>query len=538
MILGFLTLITALTISAVAIYYSVAGLVAIFAASAVPIIIMGSALEIGKLVTAIWLHKYWKQSVWWLKTYLTIAVVVLMFITSMGIFGFLSKAHIDQTASARESVARIEQIEQQILSEETIVNRAEQRILQLEQQGSSQDDQIQQQIDREQARIDSAYTRIQPGIDEQNRIIDREQARIDERVRELQEQVASIDQRIADLDAALADNQIRTAQALVGTNPDGDFGPGTERAINAFRDQQQTARNQILTQIDSVRNATNSVADSARTEIQRLRAIAESEINSSNELIARLRTQLGSVDTEVQSQLITEQRTIIRDTRERIDTLTQQRFELESEYRRLEAEVGPVKYLAEFIYGDTADRDLLEDAVRWVIVIIIFVFDPLAVLLLIASQYTFEFHRKNKSAETSAQHKKEIKHEFFNEPVPSRSIDSEPKTTITTSNATALDPDREIEEHDSLPRTGHERGSLDDRQRELEELEEILEWKDAKHQWKVENPDKTIKQFKEAYIKGDIDQLPWEGYVKTGYRQNEEQGSSGIWSRIRKTNND
>ena len=95
MIYGILTLFTALCISAIAIYYSVAGLVAIFAAAALPIIIMGTALEIGKLVTAVWLHRYWSKATWWLRTYLSTAVIVLMFITSMGIFGFLSKAHIE-----------------------------------------------------------------------------------------------------------------------------------------------------------------------------------------------------------------------------------------------------------------------------------------------------------------------------------------------------------------------------------------------------------------------------------------------------------
>ena len=88
MFIGILVLITALTISSVAIYYSVAGLVAIFAAASIPIIIMGASLEVGKLVTAVWLHRYWKQAKWWLKSYLSIAVIVLMFITSMGIFGF------------------------------------------------------------------------------------------------------------------------------------------------------------------------------------------------------------------------------------------------------------------------------------------------------------------------------------------------------------------------------------------------------------------------------------------------------------------
>ena len=111
MALGILVLLSALSISAVAIYYSIAGLVAIFAAAAIPIMVMGTVLEVGKLVTAVWLHRNWSRAVWWLKTYLAIAVVVLMFITSMGIFGYLSKAHIEQTSASIESVEKINQIE-------------------------------------------------------------------------------------------------------------------------------------------------------------------------------------------------------------------------------------------------------------------------------------------------------------------------------------------------------------------------------------------------------------------------------------------
>ena len=108
MVFGIITLLSALTISAIAIYYSVAGLAAIFAAAVIPIIVMGVALEIGKLVTAVWLHRYWSRAVWWMRTYLSLAVLVLMFITSMGIFGFLSKAHIEQTSLSQEQVALIE----------------------------------------------------------------------------------------------------------------------------------------------------------------------------------------------------------------------------------------------------------------------------------------------------------------------------------------------------------------------------------------------------------------------------------------------
>ena len=110
-----------------------------------------------------------------------------------------------------------------------------------------------------------------------------------------------------------------------------------------------------------------------------------------------MRDQLAQTDkaAEIDAQ-VQEQSDRIRNANAEIDTLTEQKYALEAEYRKLEAEVGPVKYIAEFVYGEQAGTDLLEEAVRWVIVIIIFVFDPLAVLLLIASQYTFEIHRKRK----------------------------------------------------------------------------------------------------------------------------------------------
>ena len=153
MFLAILTTLTALAISAVAIYYSIAGLVAIFAAAAIPIMIMGGVLEVGKLVTAVWLHRYWKQATWWLKSYLTTAVLVLMFITSMGIFGFLSKAHIEQTSAGEESVAQVTQIENEIVRLNAIIDRADDKIKALETSGTGADANIQSQIDKEQERL-------------------------------------------------------------------------------------------------------------------------------------------------------------------------------------------------------------------------------------------------------------------------------------------------------------------------------------------------------------------------------------------------
>ena len=169
---GLLVLITALSISSVAIWYSVAGLVAIFAAAAVPIIIMGVVLEVGKLVTAVWLHNYWGRATWWPKTYLSTAVFVLMYITSMGIFGFLSNAHIEQTSASDQSLAQIDRLEAKIEAGNSIIADANRRITQFETSGSSGQQNIQQQITIEENRSQVVLARIQPQIDEQQEIID------------------------------------------------------------------------------------------------------------------------------------------------------------------------------------------------------------------------------------------------------------------------------------------------------------------------------------------------------------------------------
>ena len=397
LILGLLVLLSALSISAVAIYYSIAGLVAIFAAAAVPIMIMGTALEIGKLVTAVWLHKYWEKSVWWLKTYLSVAVIVLMFITSMGIFGYLSKAHIEQTSASQESVEKIEQIQTEILRYTNIVNRAEEKIIKLENAGSNKNENIQIQIDREQERIDTAYERIQPLVQEQQKIIQQETERKDKKIEPYLVQVNQIDSDLNTLTSLLnrRDNEsVRRLQSIVGTRVDGRYGSRTAKQVEDYRDSLIAQRKSVLKIIASIEEKESPIVKAANEEIKRLRDIAEREIEDSNKVINRLREEIGNVSpTTDNSLLIEEQNVKIKDATNTIETLTEQKYELEAEYRKLEAEVGPIKYIAEFVYGEEADRDLLEEAVRWVIILIIFVFDPLAVLLLIASQYTFQYTR-------------------------------------------------------------------------------------------------------------------------------------------------
>ena len=117
MILAWLLLLTGLTISAVAIYYSVVGLTAIFSAAVIPIIIMGSALEVGKLVCASWLKENWERAPVYMKSYMITAVMILMLITSMGIFGFLSKAHNDQNLVSGDVQSKIAIYDEKIKTE-------------------------------------------------------------------------------------------------------------------------------------------------------------------------------------------------------------------------------------------------------------------------------------------------------------------------------------------------------------------------------------------------------------------------------------
>ena len=560
MILGLLVLFTALSISAVAIYYSVAGLVAIFAAAAVPIMIMGSILEISKLVTAVWLHKYWNESKWWLKTYLSMAVVVLMLITSMGIFGFLSKAHIEQTATAQEGLAQIDQIKVELTRQEEIIATALNRITQAETRSTNSDQTIQEQIDREQTRIDGAYDRIQPAIAEQQAIINNSLQEKQQRIRPLQDEIARIDANLLSLENSLASNDVRSVQGIVGVRQDGSLGSGTKREIDQYTSVNTARRIDLLSQTDNIRTSELQSVIDARAEISRLRSIAEQQIANSDKLIARLRDQLGSQDQALVDLDVVTQRETINQANLAIDNLNSQKFNFESEYRKLQAEVGPVKYLAELIYGNAQDTDLLEQAVRWVILLIIFVFDPLAVLLLIASQYTIEHHKKLRK-----------------EQLVKNDIDLEPKETKNDDIITRHDNDREIQksssgtstdnsastspsenraaEHSQESTTGPIRASdvasfyvgpqpfdelvisdQDLRQMEYDLLEQQLDFITNKEAWKKDHPEETLKQHKTLFITGKIDELPWENYISNAdnvYKQNGEQNDTTLFQRLK-----
>lgn len=662
MALGFLVLVTALVISAVAIYYSVAGLVAIFAAAAFPIMIMGGALEIAKLVTAVWLHKYWNQASWWLKYYLATAVVVLMFITSMGIFGFLSKAHIEQTSAAQEGVAQIVQIDDDLTRQQQIISRSEQRIIEAEASVGNGNNAIQEQIEKEQERIDTAYDRIQPAIDEQNKIITNirgddvskldpyntqltnlaaelvrlnaqstaYETRIDtltvdtSAIEPILAQLTALEQSISLVQGQIAGDErdaVKAAQTTIGVKADGAAGPATKRAVTAWITTQKenaavlqtqiveirtaaqevvnTERKrltdlvkdiqgnqtkavkdrqlEVLATIDTVRNTISPRITAARDEIARIRTSADTQIAASNELIQKLRDSLTvGKDNKVES-IITAQQANIVTANDTIDTLTTEKYALQTEYRKLEAEVGPVKYLAEFIYGETANQDILEEAVRWVILIIIFVFDPLAVLLLIASQKTFDMRKDEKIKQERIEFEKARAQSIVNNPgfsvepmeIPQEpmkehhdtrnEIEDDARTVDVRTNdqdrsiSTGVVMDEGVEEitadelmselmgdnrftdqkesliTEELPYTKEDQAQ---RSAELAEKEKDNDHMSDRTAWKQDNPNETLKIYRRAYIEGKIKKLPWEGY-----QQNAEQDDNSLFKKLRDNEN-
>jgi len=401
--IAWLTLLTALTISGVAIYYSVSGLAAIFSAAVIPIIIMGGVLEVSKLVTAVWLHRYWGIATWWLKTYLSIAVLVLMLITSIGIFGFLSKAHDTASGNATEAIATVQRIDGQIAREENRIKILEDRIAGL-QSGDGFD--VSGSIEQQQEIINGARDAVQADIDYN------------------QTQITAINERLdRDLEALetslTADIQVQTDKlvpldelvASYRDEEDSGFINRTDNRGEAERvlQEQKPERDAIAIEITRLRDSARDREAELRREasvavreaqgnINDYRAQTQSTVDAATAEINRLREQSNSSQDDDLAQ-IDEWNVTIDNIYNTIDSLRDEKFESEQAVRLVESEVGPIRYIAEFFTGtEDADASLLETAVSWLIMVIIFVFDPLAVLLLIASQYTFEQRRREDSS--------------------------------------------------------------------------------------------------------------------------------------------
>ena len=394
MLTTLLMFIAAVSLSGVAGYYSVIGLTTIFSSAFIPVLIMAGTLETSKVIVASWLYNNWRKTPWLLKSYLTGAVVVLMFITSLGIFGFLSKAHVEQAAAGAEQQAKVLHITQSIDQQNQIIERAKQKLANAGKGNEAGNAAINTRIADANKVIDSANKRVQPQIDEQQRIIDAATAKIELRARSIQSQIDDIDRQVANLDNIVKSliDQKKTSQAQA-----------RQQEQQADRTRLAKSKTELLKQIDAMRQAPDPQADAAKAEIARLRAKVDDEIKQARAVIEQLTNKLSQgSDTDKLQADIDAQNDAIKAAEAQIETLNADKFKLETEGRKLEAETGPIKYIAQALYGDAVDQTLLEHAVRWIIVLIIIVFDPLAVLMLIAANQGLREWREGRSAEPEA----------------------------------------------------------------------------------------------------------------------------------------
>lgn len=253
MIFGIIILFVALTISAVAAFYSIVGLTALFASATTSIIIMGASLEIGKIISTVWLHKYWDRASLKFKLYLVPAIIILMLVTSMGIFGYLSASHLDQGLPSGDIIAQVQ----------------------------------------------------------------------------------------------LLDDKINTELYNIEAN---------KKALQQLDSQVD----QLLLRTDSERGATHAV---------------------------KIRSQQVDERRLLQESVAQSQKTVAQ--------LQNERLPIAMQVRKVEAEIGPVKYIAALMYGDNPDSNTLEHAVRWVIILLIIVFDPLAIVLILVADQTMTWSKED-----------------------------------------------------------------------------------------------------------------------------------------------
>ena len=405
MFLTYLMLAVALSLSAIAAFYSIIGLTAIFASAVIPVAVMGSILEIAKLTVTVWLHEYWRQVKWTMRAYLVPAVGILMLITSMGIFGFLSKAHLDQAVPAGDISAQV--------------------------------------------------------------------AIFDEKIKTQRDNIEAARAALRQMDSAVDQTMSRSSDEK-----------GADRAVQ-LRRQQGAERGRLQNDISR-----------AQAEIQRLQ---------------------------------------------------EQRAPIAAQARKVEAEVGPIKYIAALIYGDDPDQNLLEKAVRWVIIILVIVFDPLAIFMLLAATESFKWEKTRLSsglalepAETSTpaltatmQSWKERIDKWrkrndtdvddgrtaakdMAEQPPGSPVDEQPLTPVV-----GQSPSRPLVPYQILGDADPEDGSVrplapdEDEEDDPGESDAV---KRARSLWKEQNPDGTLKEQRRLLRAGAISQLPWMELIEEASR--------------------
>ncbi len=371
MFIAILTLLSALSISGVAIFYSVIGLATIFPGAFWPVVIMGSVLEVGKLVTASWLYRNWKHTRWLLKTYLTIAVIVLICITSMGIFGFLSKAHLEQNLAEDTVTQRIEIINSKILSEETYIKRQKDTIIRLEST-------LNRTTTSNTGALDIEIQSLKDAEDKFKTLLAVETNTVKDLNDQLKTTLKDLNDRLRTLDKNVSD---------VLTSNKSFF--NEEKAAAELKASQKEEREQIAIKIAEAEKTIAIKIAEAQKRIQILKDDYAKDTEKLQARIDSLRKSNVADNSDVSNDIVKAEENILA-AQNRIDGYIVDREPLQASMLKLEAEVGPVKYIAALAidFGITDKVDTSE-AVRWVILIIICVFDPLAVLLLIAANQSF-----------------------------------------------------------------------------------------------------------------------------------------------------
>ena len=268
-------LFSALAVSAVAAYFSIVGLMAIFSGLPQSILAMGIVLEIAKLVTASWVYQYWKKTSFLMRSYMVSAVIILSVITSIGIFGFLSKAHLDQSASTGDAVAQVERIEDLIQRENLRITTAEEQITRIESGGSLD---VSESIKQQEEIRDTAWDRIQDDVQyAENQI---------EKIREGLE--SDLSKKQSELDALDDIVKSYTDQGTTGGvfSREDNVAKGIE-----IRESQKTERDRIALEMGELRGYAETQIAGYRNQIGEYRASVQDTIDGANREINRLREQ-------------------------------------------------------------------------------------------------------------------------------------------------------------------------------------------------------------------------------------------------------
>jgi predicted nucleic acid-binding Zn-ribbon protein len=416
MIFGLITLLTALVISISAAVYSILGLTAIFSAAYWPIVILGGSLEFGKIVTTLWLHKYWLVAELRYKLYLSFAVIVLMVMTSMGVFGFLSKAHSDQAVPTGDIAAQVELVDTKLQTQKENINAARKVLSQMD---------------------------------------------------------GAVDQVLA-------------------------------RSTN-----EQGARN----------------ANNLRNQQAKDRAKLADDISKAQIEIAKLNEEKAVISKDL---------------------------------RKVEAEVGPLKYIAALVYDDNPDVNALERAVRWVIILIVIVFDPLAITLLLAATKGIGWEREKKKKKEepkvdTAKYEEQLKNlAYENQSLAQENNNLVDKINVVANKSKEFEQDykdkivqlmnanskihelnEQLKQNPIAPAYEADNEPLTNEQ--VTQIKEVASkdlpvgnliaktslfddikpygnelQKYAMSLWKNENPGKTFKEYIEQFDAGLITELPWD----------------------------